>query len=333
MRFRLRRRTLVAVLVGLPLALLFAANRATSWRPVIERVSHNRIVSLYYPDGRTLLCGDEAGATRSLLASSLRVDKVRVQTKPSSKTVFSPDGRLLFAAIPVTLTKVQLQVSHSLTGRVVWSRLMFRPLGYGVLAAFSPGGSHLLLCDTLIPVNSIEVVDLKSGQGRQPSDDLPWFPNRAQFSPDGSRFLVACSNQAWKCYDTRTLKTLWTIPGTGLSSTLYPVCFSWSKDGKTAALCYDNGQIVLRSARNGQMLRTIFTAWPYPTRICFSPDGRSLLVGDGQGRVALFSSGTGRLQRLLSPRISTVTALAFSSDGSHAAIGRANGEIETWRVQ
>jgi RNA polymerase sigma factor (sigma-70 family) len=313
-------------------------------------------------DGRTLASLDDAGTVRlwdARTGKELRALTPGKDDKLRGCVALSPDGKLLALAGHKRKTA---ELFDTASGKKV--RDIPCDGTWGSCLAFAPNGKTLTVAEharlRLWDVASGEE-RLTGGQGhvrgaafgaysadgrrivsvgwdgqvclwdaRGGAAVRSWSPHvsfaRAAFSPDGQR-VVACGNDEVRVFDTATGAERLRFRGetTGVSAAAY------SPDGRLLALTEGKGEVVLRTADEGRLVRRLAGEADQHDNVAlaFSPDGK-LLAGVHRKRLRLWDVATGAELAVL-PGERPYGPVAFAPDGRSVAAFRGN-TLTLWAV-
>lgn len=187
--------------------------------------------------------------------------------QPLHQLAFTPDGSALYAA-----TGNKLFVWNSSRGNrlCLLHRASLRAPYYQLMAINQfDSESHLLFrrpADALVMLNMTTTNPIWN-QTLPPSYDVFW-------SPDGSLIALAAPSDSTQSsimlLDARTGQTLYILDGRA------PLAFS--PDGEWMAAAADDGLLVIRETRSGEIVVTFGEPGPPPELLRWSPDGTILTV-------------------------------------------------------
>lgn len=342
MRLRFRRRALISALIGLPLALLFVAWRAASWRPVVRRVSTKPVLALHWEsNGRTLFCVTGDGRWR-VLSASLGILKTQGKSASWQQAQFSDNGLLLAASSD------EVRLLNCKSGRTLWLLSYAKENAASnlwtedVLAvALSPRGDALAFgtawgnhgSSTLLRVRNARVVPDKGESGGvfwgEGTQAVTLSNNGALFwdaTGDGSGFGIRRVNGG---------KTRWLqLPVPRVQVQGEAIACAFSPDNQVVATCFSGGGTMLWNAQNGRFLRLVPSgSLKQKVRPTFSPDSQTLVTGGVSGQCSQWNVHTGRLIKTFTSGAVDVSALSFSPDCSRLAVGTSTGEVQIWSLK
>lgn len=328
----------------------------------------------FSPDGKWLAAASGEGATRVAQIADGRVArKLVVSTKPNwvqnRALLWTRDSQFLLGATEANAVRVWDVARGKLTGHLKNTQgaksLDFSRDGQTLLiGGFNPGLA-LWNADPLTP-------------RKQFPDVARWRETIyfARASPDARFLTLAPYNGVgalwdWQILTRRTLPPgagVW-VPGSSLIVGAQGDALEWRRvpdgaiwkrqslktkrginaiaaapDGKTLAI-FSDGEVTLRAARTGQLLRALPPREGAATAVEFSPDGQFLAAGgddemgwgDERGTVTLWNLRDPKSKpRVLAAHIG-VQSLAWSRDSKTLAVGCGNeegndswGEIQLW---
>jgi WD40 repeat protein len=155
------------------------------------------------------------------------------------------------------------------------------------------------------------------------------WPDRAAFSPDGTKLLVGYRRQA-ELLNVAGVKRIAELPleHGGVAST---TCLVFSSDGKVAVTANNLGFARLWDAATGKPLGKPLKEGRGIASVAFQPDGKALLAGTHDGSTWLWYVPPGKLagQPLL-PATSWVGGLAYSPDGKIILTAGLDQTVRLW---
>ncbi len=108
------------------------------------------------------------------------------------------------------------------------------------------------------------------------------------------------------------------------------LALAYSADGATFASAADDGSILLRDVRGGQVTLRLDGHRDAVTSLAFSPDGKSLASGSYDRSVRLWNVATGRAVATLEGHSNWVFSVAFSPDGKSLASAGHDKIVRVW---
>ncbi len=269
MRFS-RRRILIAALGMLPLALLFVAWRASSWRPVIRRVSKSPILSLKFSsDGAQLECVSVDQIWRSLDVPFLSVAASQNLEFFDSVPSFSENGNRLVLRNESTLD-VWDTVARRELGHVAVSRPLQEVWGQPTL---SKQGDVVAVSNITPRGQTLWRLSVKAGHvTAQRLGAVPVVSALPYVFSSNLSLVASCSDlMTIQMTNTRTSKVLWQFS----SDTPNALCFS--TDNRVLAVA-EQSTVLLMDAHTGNISKSINLSTGSVQRIIYSPDGRLLAL-------------------------------------------------------
>jgi WD40 repeat protein len=299
----------------------------------LERRTDSGLKCLAFsPNGKMAATGDARGQVQlwdmdtGWKMETLKVSKKSADYPGTHSVAFSPDGKLLAAAVNIVNTDLHVLVVWEVAGRKEalriedneehgkWESIVFSPDGKTIAV----GGLH----------NKVKLWETATGKLRArmkaPNQYSNEYTNALAFSPDGSQLATAGDVGGVRLWDMATLKEIAALRGeNGLSAK----SVAWSPDGKTLAVGYENGVAALWNVP-GRKLRTVLnTDDRHDVRgVAFNSDGTLLVTCGGiQGHeVNLWQVASGK--RLVALKTDVLSgSVAFSPDDQYVAATRSYG--------
>ena len=148
------------------------------------------------------------------------------------------------------------------------------------------------------------------------------FVRRAGFSPDGTRLVTTGLDHTVKIWDLGPSHEVFAIPNpSSIGATHGITKVKYSRLGDRLAASFEDGNIFLWDAANGNQLMELKGHTDKVADIVFSPDGSRLLSGSGDETARIWDLRTGINQVTLGEHQGMVGALAYSPDGKYVASG------------
>jgi WD40 repeat protein len=187
--------------------------------------------------------------------------------------------------------------------------------------SFAPDASRLVVASSA----AIHVWDA----GRH--EELAVFPtgaNKAEFSPDGSRILIAGADGTALLLDAATGSELLVVGGQ--AGTLYDATFS--QDGSQILTAFEDGTARLWDAQSGEQLAVLSGHTDYVYAATFSPDGSRIATASADNSIRLWdASRATEIGRLLAPEPG-VNAVRFFPDGRELLTASRDGSMRIWPI-
>jgi WD40 repeat protein len=291
-------------------------------------------------DGRFLAIDDGPGATVTLRDARTWVPArvFRGLGSPVACFALSPDGRRIAAA------------GHDKTIKV-WDLADGRELatlrghaGDLVIAlAFSPDGARLASAGARfnqyqggLMADEVRLFDVDAAKLAR---TIPDAGLSVAYSPDGSR-LATCTERtasmggrvgivggALKVFDAEGGAEVWAIPMDGWSET----SLRFSPDGtRLASSNGRSGEVRIRDAATGKLVRTLGGHKDAVASLAFSPDGKRLATGGADETTRIWDVADSRELAVYRGHTGEVTAVAFGRDGKTLATAGADRTVRLW---
>jgi DNA-binding beta-propeller fold protein YncE/transcriptional regulator with XRE-family HTH domain len=284
---------------------------------------------------------DQARSAMTALLADRHPDAVLPGNPPVTGVAFSPNGKLLAAA---------LMAAAAGQGAVQpWDPAIDQAVGVPLPAntgreggvngvAFSPDGRLLAIANG---DGTARIWDLATGR----AVGAPILASMGStagvtgvaFSSDGKLLATADSDGIVRLWDLATRQLIRSL----LSGTLHGVNgVAFSPDGKLLATANSDGTVRLWDRATGRAVGVPLPANTGPAggvnAVAFSPDGKLLATADADGAVRLWNRATGRAVGVPLPAntgpAGGVNAVAFSPDGKLLATADADGSVRTWHM-
>jgi len=270
----------------------------------------------FSPDGKTVVLGEEGGATLWDFAS----EKVLAELKGYGIAVeavgCSPDGKYYATGGADGLVRVwELR-----TGREVAEFKGHQDAVKSV--AFSPN-SHVVA--SAGDDRTVRLWDIEGGRPRVLRGHDHGITS-VSFSPDGKRLVTGSLDKTARLWNLETgdVKVL-----SGHSATVTSAAFA-GPDGRLVITDTRNGEF-LWDAETGQLLGTLEGHSSTVYSASFSADGKSLLTGCGDGIARLWEVTTGRLMQRFAHG-SPIHSVSFSRDGQLILTAGGDKAATLWEV-
>jgi len=303
---------------------ILAALSQRSFPLPVARLAHTAdgTVATFSSDGRRIITGSQDGTVTVWdVQTGGRIGPPLQHDGPISFIEPSPSGRMT-----ATASGGQVRVWNAETGQPVTDWLpQSRPVR---IIRFSSDETRLLLC------LSSEAVMLDARNGNKLAGPLH-MPEaitgtdaKADFSPDGNRIAVACSDRAVKVWDLQTGSLLCTFTHPGRASV---VCFS--PDGTRLLIASGVNTARLWDSRTGRLLVSL-VGHDFPVNhAAFSQDGARVITGSNDRTARIWDAQTGELRVGRLQHFGFVSHVDFSADGRLALTASAVGDLRVWNAQ
>jgi WD40 repeat protein len=328
--------------------------RSWEWH-FLKRLCHPELRSLegesaeYSPDGKTLAIDDGAKKTVTLhdTTSWKPIRSFVGLTAPVGCFAFSRDGKRL-AAVGHDRT---IKVWETTSGREV-ATLKGHKGDYVLELAFSPDGSRLASAgarnNTLqggVMADEVRIWELPSGKLVR---TIPQAGLSVAFSPDGRR-LAVCTEQtggtqsliislfsggrrgivgcALKLLDAASGEVVWSVPLEGWSEQY----LTFSPDGQTLTTGWGrSGEVRLRDAATGKLLRTFRGHKDAVTALAFSHDGKRLASGGADRTVLVWKLADEGERVAYRGHTAEIASVNFSPDGKALVSAGRDRTVRIW---
>jgi dipeptidyl aminopeptidase/acylaminoacyl peptidase len=194
--------------------------------------------------------------------------------------------------------------------------------------ALAPSGARLALGK----FRRVELRDANSGNIVASSAELTGKVNSVQFSPDGSRLIVASGipglygvATVLNAADAATVREV-----RGHRDALYDA--KLSPNGETLATCSHDRQIHLWNAASGDLVRTLAGHNGAVVRLAFSADSSLLASASADGTVKIWKVATGERLDTLGQAEGGQCTVAFSPDDKWIVAGGSDRQLRAWRL-
>jgi WD40 repeat protein/serine/threonine protein kinase len=278
-----------------------------------------------------------------------------------SSVAYSPDGKRLASATPVSPPPWEVKVWDAQTGQQflslkgggthvafssdgkrlastggyemkVWDAQTGQELltlkGSVNCVAFSPDGKRLAgpHVDPTTMEGAVKVWEVQTGQVLLSIKSGAYY---VAYSPDGKR-LATADEKTVKVWDAQTGQELLALKG----HTLEVGYVAFSPDGKRLASAdgwpeHADPTVRIWDAQTGQELLTLKGGGYY---VAYSPDGKRLASTDQQ-TVTVWDAQTGQVLLTLKGHTGRVMGVAYSPDGKHLAIASDDHTVKVWDAQ
>lgn len=167
----------------------------------------------------------------------------------------------------------------------------------------------------------------QAGDGRQWGRPHLFFFGVGNFSPDGRRFAVGCSDGHARVIDLQTWRPVdtWKIDPMGGHGALF------SPDGRLIVTIGRTSVARIRSAETGQELHGLEGHTDGIPCAAFSPDSSRVVTASWDGTCRVWSTETGRTECVVDCGAEPWEA-AFLPDGQRFLAGIQTGELILWSV-
>ena len=149
------------------------------------------------------------------------------------------------------------------------------------------------------------------------------------FSPDGSRLILAGGQSAAQLYDPRTGKPV----GASLAPPGEVQQVRFSPDGKLLATGGRGRATRVWDGATGQPVTPFLQPGAVTTWVAFSPDSRTLLTGSADGTLCLWDAHTGATQRDFLRVHRGILSAEFSPDGDYIVVSDTDRWVSVYHLE
>jgi WD40 repeat protein/serine/threonine protein kinase len=148
-----------------------------------------------------------------------------------------------------------------------------------------------------------------------------------QFSPDGSRILMAAGNDV-SVLSADDGRELWTERG----ANFVVVNTAFGPDATLVASIGMDSRLWLRRAETGELVYTVATGKGAAYCLAFHPDGHVIAIGGEDGLISLFRTVNGEKLYSLHGHESGVLSIDFHPSGGSLISGARDGTLKRWHL-
>ncbi len=148
------------------------------------------------------------------------------------------------------------------------------------------------------------------------------------FHPDGRTIAAGGAGGIVNMFKIDSGELLWTKKG-DKPTRVWDLALS--PDGEFLAIGRGDGNVRLRSSRNGVLVRTFGDlAEGFPVALAYSPSGQRLVTATARTAISLWEPASGRNVLSISRSFTTSGAVAFTPDGEAIVTGDVHGTVHLW---
>jgi len=276
-------------------------------------------------DGKKIAAaGDNGAVTVWDLPSGTLLLTLGKDLQSADAVAFSPDGRLLAAAVATGGRRGNaVQVWDLASGQLVQDMRGHTQLITDL--AFSPDGNRIASVgnDNTLRIWNVKYGTLETTQKETKNNLLA-----LAYSPDGKN-IAATENwdgkiQMWDAVNVRLIRT---IPGHGD----WVLCVAYSPDGTEFVTGSRDGSVYVWDAESGARLRILRDPELDPVNsVAYSPDGRYVMGATQSRHILSWRKSGGALFNFYAGNDLSVTSLAFPPAGKYLVSGGLDGVLRVW---
>lgn len=275
-------------------------------------------------DGKKIaVAGDDGNVRVWDIASGKILFTLGKDLLSSDAVAFSPDGRLLAAAVSAGGRRGHaVQVWDLATGQLVHDMREHTQLITDI--DFSPDGNRIASVgnDNTLRIWNVKYGTLETTQKETKNNLLS-----VAYSPDG-RNIVATENwdgkiEMWDAVNVRLIRSV-------QGHADWVLCAAYSPDGKEFVTGSRDGSVYVWNAESGARLRVLREPeLDAVNSVAYSPDGRYVVAATQSRNILFWPKTGGKLFNFYAGHELSVTSLAFSS-GKYLVSAGLDGSIRIW---
>lgn len=266
------------------------------------------------------LCCLFSGALKA--QTTIWVKKSAPTDKETYAASFSQDGSKVFSGSECSPS--YLRVFNTSDGAITWDYAVGGSLMCIQGVKLSTDGTHAAAIEEM---GNLLIFDYS---GTTPSlvSTIPTGTFGAfalDFSPDGSRIVVGCTDKKAMIYRVSDGALLHSFVANGT----WVMAVDWSADGKFIATGGNDNAVKIWDS-TGVLQKTLTGHTGATQAVRFSSNGSFVVSGAKDDKVKIWDVATGTVVRTLNGHTGDVTSVDVSDDGSLVASGSADATLRLW---